>query len=138
MQVHAANQRGLLLGKGMERAVVKDDVAGCGLWLEAVVLQQTHEDDDGALACRSDGPFARHGSTEVMCLTVKNLTRSLTGLLGLNHGSGKESPGEIVVTRRQRDRNVASRALVELGWAACARAVASGEACERDREQPQL
>src|SRR5680860_384001 len=113
--------------------------ASChGPWHEAVVLQQTHEDAGRARASRPAGPFARHGSTEVTCLPVKNLTRTLTGLLGLSHGPGKEPPGEIVVTERQRDRNVASRTLIELGWAARARAGASGAASVGDREQPQL
>ena len=42
MEVHAADQAGVLLGKRVERAVVQDYVTARELWLEAVGLEQAH------------------------------------------------------------------------------------------------
>jgi len=49
MQVHPADQLGLLLGHDMERAVVQDDVVALDLRLVAMVLQQ----NPSGLRCRS-------------------------------------------------------------------------------------
>ena len=139
MQAHATDQLGLLLGKGVERAVVQDDVAGLQPWLEAVVTQQAHQDARVPLAWLLagpiTGPFARHGLTEVTRPPVKNLAGRLTELLGLDNGPSQEAPGEVVMTRRQRDRDLASGALVVLGRAARTGAAASRAARERDCEQ---
>jgi len=50
MQVHAADQLGVFLGKSMERAVAQDDVASREMWLEAVGLEQAHQNTRVALA----------------------------------------------------------------------------------------
>ena len=142
MQAHAADQLGVLLCQGVEWAVVQDDVAAGEPRPKPVILEQADQQAGVALAGLVTVLFATHvarqGLAEVTRLPVKNLAGRLAGLLGLGHSAGQQPSGEVVLAGGQRDRDLASGALIELGRAARAGAVAPGATCERDREQAKV
>jgi hypothetical protein len=118
LEVHPADQLGVVLGQRVERAIGQSHVLAVPAWFISAVSQHSqYRVEGGALTWPRASVFASPPSercAEVVGGGLERLAnRGLVALCG-GEGFGKKPSGELVIALREADRQLSSSTPVEL------------------------
>ena len=137
IEVHPADEVGVLLGECVERTVRQDETRAIDAGLVSTVDEHAHGGSEQVRRCRPRtgdpaGSVAERVSSAPRRPAERAADRDALAFR-IGDGSGQQPPGQLVVTLGQADGQLAGRATVQLGGPTGAR---PADAPEDGRTRP--